>query len=54
MPVSGGDKVKLNDEASDIGLIGWTPDSRSILLTSDRSVSQSLYRIGVNQGMPTR
>jgi Tol biopolymer transport system component len=52
LPVSGGAPVKINDQAGDITIIGWTPDSRSFLFTSDMGVSTSLWRIDLSQGKP--
>ena len=51
-PVSGGEEIKLFTEEGDIKVIGWDPQARSILFTSDRSGSMDLWRLPIQDGKP--
>jgi Tol biopolymer transport system component len=52
VPLGGGAEIPVvADPANDI-LVGWAPDGKQLLFTSDRTGKRSLYVVALNNGRP--
>ncbi len=52
MAADGSGQIPLVDHAADDSLLGWAPDGRTILFTSDRTGKQGLWGVTVVDGKP--
>jgi hypothetical protein len=50
--VDGSREVQAVSHAANDELLGWFPDGRRLLLTSDRAGTNDVYSIGVQDGLP--
>ncbi|MCH7557616.1 MAG: serine/threonine-protein kinase [Planctomycetes bacterium] len=52
MDLNSGDEVRVVRHPADDRLVGWTPDGRKILFTSDRTSRRGLWMVEVADGAP--
>jgi Tol biopolymer transport system component/tRNA A-37 threonylcarbamoyl transferase component Bud32 len=54
VPASGGEPRPVTNDRRYITSLGWSPDGRTILFSSDRAGNPTLWRIPVSGGTPAR
>ena len=53
LAIDGTREVRLIEHPANDSVLGWTPDGNSVLFTSNRTGSASVWKIGVADGRPT-
>jgi Tol biopolymer transport system component len=52
LPLNGGNQIQLVSHPAHDQLLGWTPDGKNILFTSDRKGTWGIWMVSVKDGQP--